>query len=134
MFHRFSNAVISGTKYYHHVLIDNKLAKMLKVFSHHDEGVADPQAAPSGRTLRDGGVLAVNRDGDRRGFANRAAADVGFDVSLLHRHHGERSGSGQPEGLVVSAGVVADVSGVAVQEGHGVEAGEAGAGQTWKRQ
>jgi len=98
--------------------------------AHHEEGVTDPHAAPARGTLRDGDVLAVDGDGDGRSFAYGAAADVRFDLLLLHGHHGKRSGGRQPVGLIVPAGVVTDVSGVAVQEGHAVEAREAGAGQT----
>ena len=102
--------------------------------THHEEGVANPQAAPAHRALWDGDVLAVHGDGDGRSFAHRAAADVGFDITFLHGHHGKGRGGGQPIGFVVAAGVVADVSGVAVQEGHGVETREAGARQTWDQQ
>lgn len=102
--------------------------------THHEEGVANPQAAPASRALWDGDILAVHGDGDRRSFAHRAAADVGFDLALFHGHHGKWCGGGQPKGLVIAAGVVADISGVAVQEGHGVETREAGARQTWDQQ
>lgn len=98
--------------------------------THHEEGVADPQATPACRTLRDCDVLAVDCNGNRRSFAHRAAADVRFDVILFHGHHGKRSRSGQPVGFVVSAGVVAKVARVAVQEGHGTEPRETGASQT----
>lgn len=71
--------------------------------------------------------MAVDRYGDGRGLTHRAAADVGPDVLLGHGHHGQRGGGGEPVGLVVAAGVVADVAGVAVEEGHGAEPGQAGA-------
>lgn len=73
--------------------------------------------------------MAVDRYGDGRGLAHRAAADVGLDLVLGHGHHGQRGGSGKPVGLVVPAGVVADIPRVAVQEGHGAEASQAGARQ-----
>lgn len=98
--------------------------------TNHEEGVADPQATPACGTLRDRDVLAVDGNGDRRSFAHGAAADVRFDVTLLHGHHGKRSRGGQPVGFVVSAGVVAKVARVAVQEGHGTEPWETGASQT----
>ena len=97
--------------------------------TYHEEGVSDPQAAPPGRAVGDGDILAVDCDGDGRGLAHRAAADVGPDVLLGHGHHGQRGGGGQPVGLVVTAGIVADVPGVAVQEGHGAEPCQAGARQ-----
>lgn len=101
--------------------------------THHEEGVADPQAAPARRTLWDCDVLAVDGNGHWRSLAHRAAADVRFDVSLLYGHHGQRSCRWQPIGLVISAGIVTEVSRIAVQEGHGAEPAETGAGQTWKQ-
>lgn len=74
--------------------------------------------------------MAVYRYGDGWGLAHGAAADVGLDVLLGHRHHGQRGGGGQPVGLVISAGIVAHITGVAVQEGHGAEPSQAGARQT----
>lgn len=100
--------------------------------THHEEGVANPQAAPAHGTLRDAGVLTVNGDRNRRSLAYGAAAYVRFDFSFFHRHHGQWSGGRQPVGLIVSAGVVTNVSGVAVQEGHCAEAWEARACQTWR--
>lgn len=100
--------------------------------AHHEEGVTNPQAAPAHGTLRDAGVLTVNGDGDRRRLAHGAAAYVRFDLGFFHGHHGERRGGRQPVGLVVPAGVVTNVSRVAVQEGHGAEAWEARARQTWR--
>lgn len=111
-------------------LISGEKKSVLVILTHHEEGVADPQAAPSRGTLWDRDVLAVDRNGNRWGLTHRAAADVRLDVTLLNGHHGKRSRGGQPVGLVVSAGVVTEVAGVAVQEGHGAEAREAGAGQT----
>lgn len=107
-----------------------KKKSVLVISTHHEEGVADPQASPARGTLWDRDVLAVNRNGNRRSLTHRAAADVRLDVTLLDGHHGKRRRGGQPVGLVVSAGVVTKVAGVAVQEGHGAEAREAGAGQT----
>ena len=94
------------------------------------EGVANPKAAPAHRALWDGDVLAVDSDGDRRRFAHCTAADIRLDPLLLHRHHGQRCGGGQPIGFVIAAGVIAYVSRVTVQEGHGVEPRQAGASQT----
>lgn len=97
---------------------------------HHEEGVANPEAAPAHGALGDGDVLAVDGDGHRGRLAHGAAADVRPDVALLHGHHGKGRGRRQPIGLVVPAGVVAHVPGVAVQEGHGAESGQTGTGQT----
>lgn len=97
--------------------------------TYHEEGISDPQAPPSRRAVGDGDVLAVDGNGNGRGLAHGAAADVGPDVLLGHRHHGQRGGGGEPVGLVVPAGVVADVARVAVQEGHRAEPGQAGARQ-----
>lgn len=71
--------------------------------------------------------------GDSWGLAHRAAADVGLDFVLSHRHHGQWGGGGEPVGLVIPAGVVADVTRVAVQEGHGAEPSQAGACQACRR-
>lgn len=98
--------------------------------THHEERVTDPHAAPACGTLRDGDVLAVDCDGDGRSFAHRASAYVRFDLCLFNGHHGKRSRRRQPVGLIISAGVVTDVSGIAVEERHAVEPGETGARQT----
>ena len=45
------------------------LTPKMKTRTHHEEGVADPQAAPARRTLWDGDILAVDCDGDRWSFA-----------------------------------------------------------------
>lgn len=99
--------------------------------THHEEGVADPQAAPACRTLWDCYVLAVDCNCNWRSFAHRASADIRFDVTFFHGHHRKRSRGRQPVGFVVSAGVVAKVARVAIQEGHGTEPWETGASQTW---
>ena len=100
--------------------------------AHHEEGVPDPEAAPARGALRDADVLAVDGDGHRRRLTHGAAADVLGDLPVLHRHHGKGRGRRQPVGLVVAAGVVAHISGVAVQEGHGAEARQTGARQSWE--
>lgn len=64
------------------------------------------------------------------GLAHGAPADVLADSLLSHRHHGDGCRGGQPIGLVVAAGVVADLVGRAVQEGDSAETGKAGACHT----
>lgn len=73
--------------------------------------------------------MAVDGNGHGRSLAHRAAADVGLDFLFSHGHHGQRGRGGQPVGLVIAAGIVADVPGIAVQERHGAEACQAGACQ-----
>lgn len=52
-------------------------------------------------------------------------ADVRSYLLPGHGHHGYRCGCGEPVGFVVTAGVVADLVGGAVEEGDGAEPGEA---------
>lgn len=106
--------------------------KQSRCCSHHEEGVSDPEAAPARGAGRDGDVLAVHRDGQRGHLAHRAAADVLRDLVARHRHHGDGRAGGEPVGLVIAAGVVADLIDVAVDERHGAEARQAGAGKTWR--
>lgn len=54
-----------------------------------------------------------------------APADVGLYLILFHRHHGYGCGCGEPVGLIIAAGVVADLIGGAVKEGDGAKPGEA---------
>lgn len=58
--------------------------------------------------------------GDHSGWAlaDGALADVGSNLSTLHRHHGYGSSGGEPEGLVISARVVTDLHKVAEEERH----------------
>ncbi len=65
---------------------------------------------------------------------NRLPRDVWPDGCVRDGHHGDWRVSGQPERLVVAAGVVADVVGIAEQEWHRVEALDARAGKTWMRE
>lgn len=97
--------------------------------TYHEEGISDPQAPPPSWAVWNGDILTVDGDGDGWGLTHRAAADVGLDLILGHRHHGQRSRGRQPVGLVVPAGIVADITRVAVQEGHGAEPRQAGARQ-----
>lgn len=57
-----------------------------------------------------------------RCLTHRAAADVLWDLDTVHGHHGDGSSSGQPVGLVISAGIVAHLIDVAVNKRHGAEA------------
>lgn len=68
--------------------------------------------------------MTVDGDGHRWSFTHRAAADVWFYFGLLHGHHGNWCGGRQPIGFVIAAGIIAHVSRIAVQEGHGVKSGE----------
>lgn len=103
--------------------------RVLASTTYHEEGIADPQAPPSSRAVGDGDILTVDCYGDSWGLAHGAAADVGLDFVLGHRHHRQRGSGGEPVGLVIPAGIVADVPRVAVQEGHGAEPSQAGARQ-----
>lgn len=99
---------------------------------YHEEGVANPQAAPARGTLRDGDVLAVHSHSLGRGFTHRAPADVLGDLEAVHGHHGDGGSGGQPVGLVIPAGIVAHLVDVAVNKRHGAEAGQTGASKTWE--
>lgn len=104
-----------------------------KSTTYHEEGVADPQAPPPGGAVGYRDVLAVDSNGHGWRLTHRAAADVGLDFFLSHGHHGQRGRGGEPVGLVVAAGVVADVPGVTVQKRHSAEARQAGARQPCTR-
>lgn len=107
--------------------------RVLESTTYHEEGISDPQTPPSNRAVRNRDVLTMDCYGDSWGLAHRAAADVGLDFVLSHRHHGQWGGGGEPVGLVIPAGVVADVTRVAVQEGHGAEPSQAGPCQACRR-
>lgn len=100
-----------------------------KSTTYHEEGIPDPQTPPPIWAAGYRDVLAVDGNGHGRGLAHSAAADVRLDFILSHRHHGQWGSGGEPVGLVVAAGIVADVSRVAVQKRHGAEARQAGARQ-----
>jgi len=51
---------------------------------------------------------------------------------LGNGHHGDGRAGGQPVGLVVAAGVEADLVGGAVEERDGAEPGQAGARLAWR--
>lgn len=99
---------------------------------HHEEGVPDPEAAPAQGALRDGDVLAVHGNGLRGRLTHGTAADVLGDLGLADGHHGNGGGGGEPVGFIVAPSVVAHFVDVAVDEGHGAEAGQAGASKAWK--
>lgn len=101
--------------------------------TYHEEGVADPQAPPTGGAVGYRDVLTVDGNGHGWCLTHRAAADVGLDFFLSHGHHGQRGSGGEPVGLVVAAGVVADVPGIAVQKRHSAEACQTGASQSCMR-
>ena len=54
--------------------------------------------------------------------AHHTAGDVRHKVALAHGHHGNGGVGGEPVGLVVATGIVADVVHVAEEEGHCAEA------------
>ena len=53
--------------------------------------------------------------------ADGASTDVRRDFAVRDRHHRHRCGCRQPEGLVVSTGIVADVVEITENERHGIE-------------
>lgn len=59
-------------------------------------------------------------------------ANVSLYLRLGHRHHGYGRGCGQPVGLVVAAGVIANLAGGAVEEGDGAESRKAGPRLSWR--
>lgn len=65
-------------------------------------------------------------------LTHRAAADILGNLRLADGHHGDGGGSGEPVGFIVAPGIVAHFVDVAVDEGHGAEAGQAGASKPWK--
>lgn len=89
--------------------------------SHHKEGVTNPQAPPPLWTGGNSDILAVDSHSLRWGFTHWTTADVFSDLLIGHRHHGNGCCCGQPVGLVITAGVVAEFSGCAVKEGNGAE-------------
>lgn len=93
--------------------------------THHCKTVADPHAVPAPWAGWDLKRLTVNRNDVGGNVAHHAARYVGHKVTLAHRHHGNGGVGGEPVGLVVSTGVVADVVHVAEEEGHGAEARQA---------
>lgn len=97
----------------------------------HHKGVADPERGPALRALRDLDGLAVHGHHHGRRLAHRTPADKRPDVvpgNGGHRHgHGLRSG--QPVGIVVAGGEVADVVDVAEEERHRAELTQAAAGR-----
>lgn len=62
-------------------------------------------------------------------------ADVRLDALSSDGGHGHGHGfrCGQPVGVVVAGGEVADVVDVAEHEGHGAEPAQTAAGRAWKR-
>lgn len=98
--------------------------------THHEEGVPDPEAPPRPRARGNRLVLAVQRHRLSRGLAHGTAADVGADVLLRQRRHGQGRGAGQPVGPVVSPGVVAHLLDVAVGKGQCAKHREARPRQT----
>lgn len=101
--------------------------------TYHEERISDPQTAPPSGAVGYSDVLAVHGNGHGRSLAHGAAANVGLDFLLGHGHHGQRGRGGEPVGLVIAAGIVADVPRIAVQERHCAEARQAGACQTCAR-
>lgn len=104
-----------------------------KSTTYHEEGISNPQAPPPSWAVGYRDILAVDSNGHSWGLTHRAAADVGLDFFLSHRHHGQWGSGGEPVGFVIAAGVVADVTRIAVQKRHSAEACQTGACQTCVR-
>ena len=116
--------------------------------TYHSKTVAHPEPVPAVGTLGNVHVLAVHGDHVGLGLADNAPEinchynisldplerlahiprDVLPDGVVRHGHHGDGGVGGEPVGLVVPAGVVADVVEVAEEEGHRAEPVDAGTG------
>lgn len=59
-------------------------------------------------------------------------ANVSLYLCLSYRHHGYGCRCGQPVGLVIAAGVIANLVGGAVKEGDSTESGKAGPRLSWR--
>jgi len=65
-------------------------------------------------------------------FLSSLPADVRLDALPTDWGHGHGLRRGQPVGVVVTGGEVADIVDVAEHEGHGAESSQAAAGCAWK--
>lgn len=103
------------------------LKKYGKTKSYHEEAPAHPQFLPSDRTLRDFARLAVDCYGFGRRLTDRTSGYVFLYVIAVNggHSHWDRFCGGQPETVIVSVGVVADVVQVTEQERHGAERSDA---------
>lgn len=63
---------------------------------------------------------------------NAVPANVSLDLCLSYRHHGYGCCCGQPVGLVIAAGIIADLVGGAVEERDGTESRKAGPRLSWR--
>lgn len=59
-------------------------------------------------------------------------ANISLYLCLGYRHHGYGCRCGQPVGLVIAAGIIANLVGGAVKEGDGTESRKAGPRLSWK--
>lgn len=93
----------------------------------HHKGIANPERGPPVGAGRDLNGLAVHGHHHGRCLAHRTPANKWSNVvpgDGCHRHwHGLRSG--QPVGIIISGGEVADVVDIAEQEGHRAELAQA---------
>ena len=120
---------------------------MVMTDTHHGKAVAYPEVVPVRRAVRDIHVLAVDcyhislhltnhtpAQSQRHPAFNPLTVLPGDELRnsmFCHRHHWYWLISGEPVGLVIPAGIVADIIEVTEEEGHGVEPGNTGASHTY---
>ena len=85
---------------------------------YHSKTVANPQRAPTTGTIGYDQTLGVNGYYIRRRFAYDTSANVRPNMNFGNWHHRHGSVRTQPIGLVISAGVVTNIVGIAKHEGH----------------
>lgn len=98
---------------------------------YHKKWISNPQASPALWTEWDGAILAVNSNCYCRSLTDRTTTYVRLDFIFNHGHHWKRSSGWQPIGFVITAGVVAHITWVAVQERHCAEALQARSSETY---
>jgi len=97
----------------------------------HHEGVSYPQSRPARRATGNLDGLTVDCNHHGWSFTHCTPADERLDaLSSDGGHgHGHGLGCGQPVGVVVAGGKVADVVDIAEHEGHGAEPAQTAAGR-----
>jgi len=96
----------------------------------HGKAVAYPEVVPVRRAVRDIHVLAVDCYHISLHLTNHTPGDELRNSMFCYRHHWYWLIGGEPVGLVIPAGIVADIIEVTEEEGHGVEPGNTGASHT----
>lgn len=93
----------------------------------HHKGIANPERGPPVGARRDLNGLAVHGHHHGRRLAHRTPANERSNIVPSDGCHGHRHGlrGGQPVGIIISGGEVADIVDVAEQEGHGTELAQA---------